>query len=321
MERIKGYAYLLCAFGLAGTSVIAASFVSGRLGTFTITCMGLLFSLVCLLPFCMAKLLRTIRLLPPRQWLLLFCQALFGVLLFRMFLLYGLSRTSSVEAGILTGATPAITVFLAVLVLREKMKAIHFLGVIGTVCGILLIQGVFMPVSHFSNDHISGNILVLCAAGCESMFNILSRASAVPSSIKQEAVHPVVQTTLVSAMAWLISLIPCLAEQPFAALSSMGWQGWLALVWYGPVVTALAFICWYAGIRRCSAGAAAAFSGMMPFTSLTLSVWLLKEHAGWPQWAGGLLVIAGMVLIGSERDLKPTGQSKNRAALPKRSGT
>lgn len=302
MERIKGYAYLLCAFGLAGTSVVAASFVSGRLGTFTITSMGLLISLVCLLPFCGSKLLRTIRLLTPGEWLLLFCQASFGVLLFRMFLLYGLSRTSSVEAGILTGATPAITVFLAWLVLREKMNVAHILGVFGTVCGILLIQGVFMPESRFSNEHISGNILVLCAAGCESLFNVLSRAAAVQSNMKKEAIHPVVQTTIVSAMAWLISLIPCLAEQPFAALSGLGWQEWLALVWYGPVVTALAFICWYAGIRRCRASTAAAFSGMMPFTSLTLSVWLLKEHAGWLQWAGGLLVIAGMILIGIERE-------------------
>lgn len=180
MERIKGYVYLLCAFGLAGTSVVAASFVNGKLGTFTITSMGLLFSLVCLLPFCMGQLLRTIRALSARQWLLLFCQAMLGVLLFRMFLLYGLTRTSSVEAGILTGATPAMTVLLAVLFLREKMRAAHLLGVAGTVCGILLIQGVFMPESRFSNEHMVGNILVLGAAGCESLFNVLSRRSGSP---------------------------------------------------------------------------------------------------------------------------------------------
>lgn len=321
MERIKGYVYLLCAFGLAGTSVVAASFVNGKLGTFTITSVCLLFSLVCLLPFCMGQLLRTIRALSARQWLLLFCQAMFGVLLFRMFLLYGLTRTSSVEAGILTGATPAITVLLAVLFLREKMKAAHLLGVAGTVCGILLIQGVFMPESRFSNDHMVGNILVLGAASCESLFNVLSRVAAVQSSKKHEAIHPVVQTTLVSAMAWLISLVPCLAEQPLAALSGMGWQGWLALVWYGPVVTALAFICWYAGIRRCRASTAAAFSGMMPFTSLTLSVWLLHEQAGWPQWAGGLLVIAGMVLIGMDWESKLVRQNQMPAGIPKKSGT
>jgi len=301
MERMKGFFYLTCAFGLAGTSVVAASFVNGELGTFTITSMGLLISLICLLPFCLGKLPTTIRSLSARDWLLLICQALFGVFLFRMFLLHGLIRTSSSEAGILTGATPAITAVFAMLLLREKMGAIRILGVLGTVFGIFLIQGLFLPGSHFASEHIHGNMLVLCAAGCESLFNILSRASAVRGDKKQGKIHPVVQTALVSAMAWMMSLIPSLREQPLSSLAAIGWQGWLALVWYGPVVTALAFVCWYAGIRRCSASTAAAFSGMMPFTALILSVWLLKEETGWHQWAGGLMVIAGMVLIGSIR--------------------
>ncbi|EFU41064.1 hypothetical protein PVOR_15584 [Paenibacillus vortex V453] len=45
-------------------------------------------------------------------------------------------------------------------------------------------------------------------------------------------------------------------------------QEWLALVWYVPIVTALAFIWWYAGIKRCQVATAAAFSGMMPFTAI-----------------------------------------------------
>ncbi|UUZ97191.1 DMT family transporter [Paenibacillus sp. P25] len=71
------------------------------------------------------------------------------------------------------------------------------------------------------------------------------------------------------------------------------------MVWYGPVVTALAFVCWYAGIKRNPVSTAAAFSGMMPFTALLLSVLILREHAGWQQWSGGMLVILGMILIGT----------------------
>lgn len=72
MERMKGFFYLGCAFGLAGTSVVAATFVNGELGTFTITSVSLLISLVCLLPFCSRKLFRTIRSLAARDWVLLF---------------------------------------------------------------------------------------------------------------------------------------------------------------------------------------------------------------------------------------------------------
>ncbi|MED4750460.1 DMT family transporter [Brevibacillus choshinensis] len=95
-------------------------------------------------------------------------------------------------------------------------------------------------------------------------------------------------------------MIPALFEQPNYSLSIIGWNEWLALIWYGPFVTALAFIFWYAGIKRCHVSTAAALSGMMPFSALLLSVWLLGEQAGWQQWLGGLLVILGMVLIGRE---------------------
>jgi drug/metabolite transporter (DMT)-like permease len=41
---------------------------------------------------------------------------------------------------------------------------------------------------------------------------------------------------------------------------------------------------------------------MMPFTSLMLSVLLLGENAGFRQWTGGALVIAGIILIGSAKN-------------------
>lgn len=234
-----------------------------------------------------------------KDWLLLLLQALFGIFLFRMFLLYGLLHTSAVEAGILTGATPAVTVVLAMVLLKESVNRAKFAGILSTVGGIFLIQGIFAAGGKFSADHIAGNVLVLCAAVSESLFNLFSRTAAVQTMFsRSEPVHPFVQTALVSAAALVLCLIPSLYEDPVSALSVIGWREWLALIWYGPFVTALAFIFWYAGIKRCHASTAAAFSGMMPFTALLLSVAVLGEAAGWQQWAGGGLVILGMVLIG-----------------------
>ncbi|HZG14640.1 MAG TPA: DMT family transporter [Candidatus Bathyarchaeia archaeon] len=301
MERLKGLLYLFGAFSLAGTSVIAARFISEDLGTFTTTAVSLFFALLCLLPLSWRELLKSAPLLTAREWMLLALQALFGMFLFRMFLLYGLSRTSAGEAGILTGATPAVTVLLAMLLLKETISRTASLGIVSTIGGILLMQGLLTPgLDHtFSLKHLLGNLLVLCAAVSESLFNIFSRSAAVKSAATKSApLHPIVQTTIVSTMALLLCVIPSLFEKPYASLASIGWSQWLALIWYGPFVTAIAFIFWYAGIKRCDASTAAALSGMMPFTALVLSVAVLGEHAGWLQWSGGLLVIMGMVLIG-----------------------
>ena len=78
-------------------------------------------------------------------------------------LLYGLLHTSSAEAGILTGATPAFTVILAGLMLKESMNRTKLVGVLSTVGGVIVIQGFSSDVS-FSIHHVWGNALVLCAA-------------------------------------------------------------------------------------------------------------------------------------------------------------
>jgi drug/metabolite transporter (DMT)-like permease len=340
---IAGMLYLTGAFTLAGTSVISARFVSEYLGTFTITAISLIFAVACLLPFRISGLKAGISGLKLKNWAMLFLQAVFGIFLFRLFLLQGLQRTSAGETGILTGATPAITALLSFLILREPMYRRRFIGLVITVAGIMLVQGVFLPDRTITAGHLTGNMLVLCAAACESSFNVLSRLGFAGNSagraakrkkgtdskkridlkndtnLKKETdpereIDPVMQTFLVALIAFLLCLIPAAAEKPVRPLMSLGLVQWLALLWYGAVVTAVAFFFWYEGIKRSEASVAAVFSGMMPFTALLLSVLILGERPAWQQYAGGMLVIAGMVLSGFSRRAMEAAVAKDRAA-------
>ncbi|MBN1192010.1 MAG: DMT family transporter [Dehalococcoidales bacterium] len=298
MTGLRGPLYLFGAFTLAGTSVIAAQLVSGQLGIFTIAAVSLLFSLLCLLPACSNRLIKAIRFMSAKGWIILFLQAASGIFLFRMFLLQGLLRTTAGEAGILTGAIPAVTAIMAWVLLKEPINKQGLIGIISTVCGVLLIQGILLPYNNFSMEHFLGNALVFCAAVCESAFNVFSRIASTKASFRQrEPVSPVTQTAMVSLIAFILCLFPSFFEHPIALLSEIGLKEWLSLAWYGLVVTALAFVFWYAGIRRCRAFIAAAFSGMMPFVSLLLSITILGEYCGWRQWSGCILVILGMILI------------------------
>ncbi len=300
MKQLNGTLYLIFAFTLAGTSVISARFVTGKLGVFTITAVSLFFALIFLVPLCAKQLRRYLKLMSFRNFLFLLLQAMCGIFLFRLFLLSGLAYTSTGEAGILTGATPAITALLAMIVLKETVSVRKLAGIFCTVSGILIIQGILTPETHLSLHHFVGNMLVLCAAASESSFNTLSRILAVKAAgDRNEASSPVAQTTIVSALALLLCLIPALFEHPLTTLSRIGFPEWMALLWYGVFVTAVAFICWYAGIKRCGAFTAAAFSGMMPFTSMLLSAIVLGETLGYEQWLGGGFVILGMILIGT----------------------
>lgn len=299
MQPYAGMLFLAGAFTLAGTSVIAARYVAESLGIFTIAAASLFFALLGLMPLSGRRLIKALWLMSKGDWLILIIQALFGIFLFRMFLLQGLLRTSAGEAGIITGATPAATVLLAWLCLKEPLYRTRVLGIGSTITGILVLQGMFLTGADFSREHLAGNLLVLFAALCEALFNITSRISSLKASSNQSKIlDPIVQTTIVVSIALFLCLIPALFEQPAESLMLIEFKEWMALLWYGFIVTALAFVLWYAGIKRCDATVAAAFSGMMPFTSLILSVLLLNEQPGWQQWFGGIMVVLGMLLTG-----------------------
>lgn len=299
MNGFLGVIYLLGAFTLAGTSVIAAQFVAGVLGPFTITAASLFIAWLCMFPLCGRGFAKDFLAISIREKMSLVFQALFGIFLFRWLLLLGLTRTSAGEAGILTGATPAITAILAWLFLKEPMTPLRFVGIFSTVVGVLSLQGVFLTGVGLSDSHWAGNLLVLLAATCESLFNIHSRTSSIKAA-DHEGIHlsPIHRTFGVITIAMALSAIPALTESPFNALCSLNIEGWASLLWYGVIVTALAFIFWYEGIRRCEASVAAAFSGMMPFTALILSVMILGEEPGFQRWLGGFFVGVGMIMTG-----------------------
>lgn len=311
MEKFKGRFYLTLGFIFAGTSVIAARFVSTFLGPFTITAVSLLAALVILLPFYYFQIKVAIKQMNKNDWLMISLQALFGIFLFRAFLLFGLQMISSTEAGVLIGTAPILTSILAYTLLKEKTTLKSITGILCAVLGIILLQG-----AHFSNFTLAqfiGTLLVLGAAACESLFNILSRLHSLNKTTgNMNLIPPVVQSLLVSAVAFIFCFLPALAEHPASALYALDYKGWLSLLWYGLFVTILSYVLWYAGIKRCTAHTAAAFSGLMPFTSMILSHWILNESITFLQWIGGGMVIFGIIIIGisqSQEDKAPQFQT------------
>lgn len=301
-ETDKGKLFLVGAFSLAGTSVVTGALLAAKLGSFTITAVSMGIVLIGLLPFYARQILRTIRRLTRQDWFNLIAQAVFGIFLFRLFLLLGVRQTSTAEAGILTGTTPAITAVLAYFILKERPTGFTAAGIAATVTGIVLLQGSSLFSMRFSAAHIVGNLLVLLAAASESTFNIISRRQKTREGINAcLPIHPMVQTLLVSAITLCLSTIPALPESPFDALNAIGLAEWLALVWYGLVVTALAFACFYAGAKRCDAYTIGAFSGLMPLTAMLLSLLLFHERTTGLQWIGSAMILLGMILIGQRR--------------------
>lgn len=299
-DALVGRLCLFTAFALAGTSVVAGAMLAGLLGSVTISAVSLTIAVAGMIPFYGRQALAAVRRLKGKDWLALWLQAIFGIVLFRVLMLLGVRQTSAAEAGILTGATPAITAVLAWFALRERPSRWALAGVVCAALGIALLQGNRLAEGGLMAAHSAGNALVLCAAASESAFNVLSRKQGTAG----EAMPPMVQTLLVCLCALALCLPLSLLEKPLPALAALDLQAWLVLGWYGLGITALGFMFFYAGVRRCDAYTAAAYSGVMPLAAMLLSMGLLGETPGFAQAAGGVLVIAGMLMLGSRAHLR-----------------
>ncbi|WP_348621012.1 DMT family transporter [Paenibacillus polymyxa] len=113
------YMELVIATSIVGSSVVVGKLVVMRLPVFLSQSASLAVALLFLVPIVFIKKY-SLR-ISKRDALILFIQALIGMFLFRVLMLYGLAYASASESGILTSLTPAIVALLSYVLLREKI--------------------------------------------------------------------------------------------------------------------------------------------------------------------------------------------------------
>src|SRR5207245_10845406 len=80
---------------------------------------------------------------------------------------------------------------------------------------------------------------------------------------------------------------------------SSAWT-WLALSYYGLVVTVLAFVLWARGLAVVPASTASVFTAVLPLSAVLLSYAVLGEAFAWSHVLGAACVIGEIVLLARE---------------------
>jgi drug/metabolite transporter (DMT)-like permease len=306
-----GKAYVAAAFVLAGSSVVAARFISDFLPPFTITFLSLAFAVATVIPLHGRQTVAALGRIGRRRWLLLFLQAFLGIALFRVFLTFGLRHIGAAEAGIVTGAAPALTALFAVALLRDPLTAGKAAGIVLTMAGMMVVQG-FPFAAGFGRGGFAGYALVLAATACEALFAVLSRRMHLEDG-EGEQLHPVSHAGIVSALALFLCFFPMLTESPLEKIPGVPAAGWAALAWYGAVVTVLAFTFMFSGAKLCDGYAISALTGVIPLSSLVLSIIFLDAEVRPHQWLGCALIGIAIGII-----IKNTAPTRRQTAGTRR---
>lgn len=285
------YIQLSMAMFFAGSTVVAGKYMID-IPIFISQSISLIFAIIVIFPLAYFKEGRHNKLTISRKdWVLLFLQGLTGIFLFRIFILLGLRLTSAIESGIIMSTTPAILALFSFLFLRERITKQVLIGILISVLGIVLLNtnGTHLKVGS-STATILGNLFVLCAVIGEVLFTIFRKRQSFDT-------HPLTTTAFVILFAFIVFL-PVGIYQSF----SYNWHlitpmQLLPMFYYGAVCSAIGYTCWFSGLSKIDVSVAAGFSGVMPISSVTLSVIFLGEQFTWQHLFGMLLALIGIYTI------------------------
>lgn len=222
------------------------------------------------------------------EWINLFLQALFGTFGFTLLMLGGVHRTSAVAAGVITSTIPAIVALFSWLFLRERPDSRAFVSIALAIAGIAVVN-----LAHTGNDSapqsLAGNLMVLGAVCCESLYVILSRRL----TQTLEAIDICAYTHL---FGFLLMLPVGLPDALSFDYSSVPPGIWGLSLWYALSASVFSFWLWMKGIRHVAGSVAGVFTAVLPVAAAIYGIAFLGER---PTPAHGIAlacVISGIAL-------------------------
>lgn len=291
MDRnLTAYIQLALAMVIVGGSVVAGKLVIASFPVFLAS--GLRFGLGCLIlvPL-LLKVEGGFKSIGKRDGLVLFLQALTGVFLFSIFLLYGLKFTSAVAGGIITSTSPAMIGLISFLFLKERLTLNKSVGIALSMMGVLVINllGTGSDAGSGSLPWL-GNLLIFGAVIGEALFVIFPK-------VLSNSVSSLATATWVNVLGLVMFLPFSLYEARRFDFLAVTLNAWLPILYNGIFLTVIAFLLWFQGVIKVPASTAAVFASVMPISAVSLSYLVLHEPFSWLHIIGALCVLLGIGLI------------------------
>ena len=211
--------------------------------------------------------------------------SLIGIFLFLAYTLQtvGIKYTTATKAGFITGLSVVLVPIISHFFIKEKINRNSVIGVVLAFAGLW-----FLNYSSSLSFNL-GDFLVLLCAFCFAMHII---SVGLFSKKLDYVLLAITQITVVFVLSLLMALI---FERPAINLSYSS-DIWWSIVITGIFATALAFYMQNRFQRYSTATKTAIIFSGEPIFAAMFAYLLLGEKVGLVAWAGGLLIIFGMIV-------------------------
>ena len=242
--------------------------------------------------------------LSPHDRRLLFLESFFGNFLFSVCMLFGVSMTSALAAGVIMAALPAVVALLSWVLLGERITRRVAAGIACGVGGIALVSfAKHGDASATAAPSLLGNLLLLGAVSCEAIYVVIGKK--LTGQVSPKRISALINL-------WGLALVTPFGlwqalRFDFAAVAG---NDWALLVAYAIAASMITVWLWMTGLKQVSASSAGVFTVLLPVSAAAVGVLFLGERFSAAQAGAFALALLGVVLA-----TWPGGQQGGTSAL------
>jgi drug/metabolite transporter (DMT)-like permease len=203
----------------------------------------------------------------------------------------GLLTAQATTTAWIVATTPVFMALLGLLILRENLALYQVAGIFLATFGVLLVvtKG-DLTVLTTGSFGTQGDFLVLISALNWAVFSTLSR-----SGLQK---HPATRMMFfVMSFGWLFTSILFFSTSGFGQISSIPWDGWIAILFLGILCSGVAYIFWYDALKDLTVAQTGAFLYLEPIVTVIVASIVLSEALLLASAIGGITILIGVWLV------------------------
>ncbi|MBP7147727.1 MAG: DMT family transporter [Acidobacteria bacterium] len=205
---------------------------------------------------------------------------------------WALTQTSAVHSGWLVALNPVFVVLLSVSLFGERLSPTKALGtLVGFAGAFVVITGgrawdMALPATR-------GDLVMLASTLNWAAYTVIARRL----MLRRD---PLEVTSRALAVGAAVAVAGYLVQAPPAEFLRASPPTWAALAYLGLGCTGAGYLFWAAALRRVEAGTLSTLHYPQPLVTALAAALLLGEPWGLAATAGGVLALAGVVLVQRE---------------------
>ena len=214
-----------------------------------------------------------------------------GIFANQLAVVYAVRETGGAHVAMLMGIAPVFAAALAVALGHERLTPAHWIGVAFAFVGAgLVIEG--GQGDALAAGSLVGGALGVATAVTWGAYSVFVRPLMERYSAERLSALVVGSGGLMLA----VVALPQAGDQDWSAPST---GQWAALGYSLVLALVLTNALWFEGIKRVGASRATLFMYVQPFAGALIALVLLDEPVTALQWAGGVVILVGVVLARS----------------------